>query len=73
MHHNSLDDGGKDRYGRDAASVRYVPQAAERPPHAAYDTALLDLDGVVYAGERRCRTRWTRWARRARAGCGWRT
>ncbi|WP_326691365.1 HAD hydrolase-like protein [Streptomyces sp. NBC_01795] len=50
MHHNSLDDGGKDRYGRDAASVRYVPQAAERPPHAAYDTALLDLDGVVYAG-----------------------
>jgi len=29
---------------------RTAPQACERPLREAYDTALLDLDGVVYAG-----------------------
>ncbi|MFT2020135.1 HAD-IIA family hydrolase [Streptomyces sp. 796.1] len=31
-------------------SVRTRPAASARPLHEAYDTALLDLDGVVYAG-----------------------
>ncbi|MEU3356446.1 HAD hydrolase-like protein [Streptomyces sp. NPDC037389] len=31
-------------------SVRTRPDGSERPLSAAYDTALLDLDGVVYAG-----------------------
>ncbi|KNB50279.1 HAD hydrolase-like protein [Streptomyces caatingaensis] len=31
-------------------SVRTRPEGCERPLSAAYDTALLDLDGVVYAG-----------------------
>ncbi|MEW2319488.1 HAD hydrolase-like protein [Streptomyces bauhiniae] len=31
-------------------SVRTSPEGSERPLHEAYDTALLDLDGVVYAG-----------------------
>ncbi|UNS96264.1 HAD hydrolase-like protein [Streptomyces tubbatahanensis] len=31
-----------------AAATR--PQPSERPLHECYDTALLDLDGVVYAG-----------------------
>jgi glycerol-1-phosphatase len=31
-------------------NVRTRPAASERPLSAAYDTALLDLDGVVYAG-----------------------
>ena len=30
---------------------RTRPEGSERPLHEAYDTALLDLDGVVYAGE----------------------
>lgn len=29
---------------------RTRPEGSERPLHEAYDTALLDLDGVVYAG-----------------------
>jgi HAD superfamily hydrolase (TIGR01450 family) len=29
---------------------RTSPSASEQPLHTAYDTALLDLDGVVYAG-----------------------
>ncbi|MCQ4085050.1 HAD-IIA family hydrolase [Streptomyces sp. RB6PN25] len=31
-------------------SYRTRPEASERPLYKAYDTALLDLDGVVYAG-----------------------
>ncbi|GGP77916.1 HAD hydrolase-like protein [Streptomyces abikoensis] len=31
-------------------SVRTRPDGSERPLSTAYDTALLDLDGVVYAG-----------------------
>ncbi|MEV4435633.1 HAD-IIA family hydrolase [Streptomyces sp. NPDC049555] len=31
-------------------TVRLRPEGSERPLGAAYDTALLDLDGVVYAG-----------------------
>ncbi|MGY0063028.1 HAD-IIA family hydrolase [Streptomyces sp. LZ34] len=31
-------------------NVRSRPAVSERPLSAAYDTALLDLDGVVYAG-----------------------
>ncbi|MBB5937481.1 HAD hydrolase-like protein [Streptomyces zagrosensis] len=31
-------------------SVRTRPGGSARPLHEAYDTALLDLDGVVYAG-----------------------
>ncbi|MFE6777299.1 HAD hydrolase-like protein [Streptomyces sp. NPDC057702] len=31
-------------------SVRTRPGVSARPLHEAYDTALLDLDGVVYAG-----------------------
>ncbi|MBL1086174.1 HAD-IIA family hydrolase [Streptomyces actinomycinicus] len=31
-------------------SVRTRPEGSERPLSEAYDTALLDLDGVVYAG-----------------------
>ncbi len=31
-------------------TVRTRPDGSERPLSAAYDTALLDLDGVVYAG-----------------------
>lgn len=31
-------------------TVRTRPEGSERPLSAAYDTALLDLDGVVYAG-----------------------
>ncbi|MFB0615364.1 HAD hydrolase-like protein [Streptomyces sp. AGS-58] len=30
--------------------VRTRPESSERPLNEAYDTALLDLDGVVYAG-----------------------
>ncbi len=34
-----------------AASDRVqIPRGSERPPSAAYDVALLDLDGVVYLG-----------------------
>ncbi|MEU3193423.1 HAD hydrolase-like protein [Streptomyces sp. NPDC006992] len=33
-----------------APAPRRAPQASERALHTAYDTALLDLDGVVYAG-----------------------
>jgi HAD superfamily hydrolase (TIGR01450 family) len=31
-------------------TYRTRPEASEKPLHKAYDTALLDLDGVVYAG-----------------------
>ena len=31
-------------------TVRMRPEGSERPLSEAYDTALLDLDGVVYAG-----------------------
>ncbi|GAA1587102.1 HAD-IIA family hydrolase [Streptomyces globosus] len=30
--------------------IRTIPAGSERSLHEAYDTALLDLDGVVYAG-----------------------
>ncbi len=33
-----------------APAPRRAPQASGRALHTAYDTALLDLDGVVYAG-----------------------
>ena len=32
--------------------VRQVPASTDRPLSAAYDVALLDLDGVVYVGHR---------------------
>ena len=49
------------------------PLASAQPPAVAYDTALLDLDGVVYAGGEPIRTRSSRWRRRAGTACGWRT
>lgn len=32
--------------------IRTSPAASDQSLHQAYDTALLDLDGVVYAGGR---------------------
>jgi glycerol 3-phosphatase-2 len=40
----------RERQAMNRQTLRTRPDGSERPLHTAYDTALLDLDGVVYAG-----------------------
>lgn len=51
-------------------TVRTRPEGSARALSEAYDTALLDLDGVVYAGAARSCTPSSRSASRVTAGCG---